>query len=127
MAQAVVAIEARKVDALKLRTVSAAFVAQCKKIDAALDAVVNCLFDVEPIRQQLTALGVGPSHEQFFVLGERPLLMALGDTDFEGRIGRRLAPNERMSFTQLAEAWTRQHQIAVAQMLGEQQQATEAA
>jgi hypothetical protein len=127
-AQSAVAVELQKVDAIRLRSVSAAFVAQCKKIDAALDAVVNCLFDVEPIRQQLTALGVGPSHEQFFVLVERPLLMAIGDTDFEGRIGRRLAPNERISFTALAEAWTRSHQVAVARILGEEQtKTTEAA
>ena len=127
-AQSVVAVATQKLDAIKLRAVSRAFVAQLRKIDAALDAVVNCLFDVEPIRAQLTALGVGPSHEQFFVLGERPILMAIGDTDFEGRIGRRLAPHERMSFTALAEAWARQHDTVIAHILGEEQtKSTEAA
>jgi hypothetical protein len=122
-AQSARAVEVRKLDAIKLRTASRTFFAQCKKIDATLDALVNTLYDVEPIRQQLDALGVGPSLEQFRVLGERPILLALADTDFEGRIGRRLAPNERMTFTQLAEAWTRQHEATIARILGEDQKA----
>jgi hypothetical protein len=32
-----------------------------------------------------------------------------------------------MTFTQLAEAWTRSHEAAVARILGEQQEKTEAA
>ena len=124
-AQAVVAVEVQKVDALKLRTASRAFVAHCKKVDKALDDLVNSLYDIEPIRQQLDTFSVGPSYEQFCVLGERPILLALSDTVFEGRIGRHLAPNERMTFSQLAEAWTRSHATAVARILGEQ--TTEAA
>jgi hypothetical protein len=126
-AQAAVAVERQKADAIKLRHVSRAFVAQLRKVDKALDDAVNGLYDVEPIRQQLDALGVGPSYEQFCVLGERPILMALSDTVFEGRIGRRLAPHECMTFTQLAEAWTRQHDVAVARVLGEESNNTEAA
>lgn len=127
-AQSQVAVELQKLDAVKLRTASKQFVAQLKKIDATLDAFVNCLYDVEPIRQQLDALGVGPSFTQFLALGERPILLALSDTIFEGRdLGRRLAPNERMTFTQLAEAWTRSHEAAVSRILGEQTDTTEAA
>jgi hypothetical protein len=126
-AQVAVVAEVQKVNAFKLRTASRTFFAQCKKIDATLDALVNTLYDVEPIRQQLDALGVGPSLEQFRVLGERPILLALADTDFEGRIGRRLAPNERMTFTQLAEAWSRQHEVTIARILGEDQKPSEAA
>jgi hypothetical protein len=124
-AQAALAVEVQKVDALRLRTASRAFTAHMRKLDKALDDLVNTLYDAEPIRQQLGALGVGPSHEQFVVLGERPMLNALADTVFEGRIGRILAPNERTSFTALAEAWTRSHEAAVASILGEQ--TTEAA
>jgi hypothetical protein len=120
-AQATVAVERQKADAIKLRQVSRAFVAHLRKIDKSLDDMVNGLFDAEPLRQQLNALGVGPTYEQFCVLGERPLLLALADTVFEGRLGRRLAPNERMTFTELAAAWTRQHEVAVARMLGEPQ------
>jgi hypothetical protein len=126
-AQAALVFERQKVDAIKLRQVSRAFVIQMKKVDKALDELVNGLYDVEPIRQQLDALSVGPSYEQFCVLGERPILLALADTVFEGRIGRRLAPNERMSFTQLATAWMRQHEVTAARMLGEPQADTEAA
>jgi uncharacterized protein YukE len=126
-AKAAVAVEMQKLNALKLRAASRAFAAHLKKIDAALDALVNNLYDVEPIRQKLDALGVGPSYEQFVVLGERPMLLALADTVFEGRIGRRLAPSERMTFSQLAEAWTRSHEDAAARILGEQQANTEAA
>jgi hypothetical protein len=125
-AQAAVALEMQKLNASKLCHVSRTFFAQCKKIDQALDDMVNALYDIEPIRQQFDALGVGPSSEQFRVLGERPILLALADTDFEGRIGRHLAPNERMTFTQLAEAWSRQHRATVARILGEEQE-TEAA
>jgi hypothetical protein len=117
-AGAALAVERQKADAIKLRHVSRAFVNQLRKIDKALDDLVNTLYDVEPTRQQLDALGVGPSYEQFCVLGERPILLALSDSVFEGRIGRRLAPNERMTFSQLAEAWTRQHEVTVARMLG---------
>jgi hypothetical protein len=98
-----------------------------RKLDKALDDLVNSLYDIEPLRQQLDKLGVGPSYEQFVVLGERPMLLALADTVFEGRIGRRLAPSERMTFTQLAEAWTRSHEDAVARILGEQTNNEEAA
>jgi hypothetical protein len=89
--------------------------------------LVNNLYDIEPIRQQLDALGVAPTYEQFCVLGERPILLALADIVFEGRIGRRLAPNERMTFTALAEAWSRQHAAEVARNLGEQANDKEAA
>jgi hypothetical protein len=126
-AQATVVIERQRVDAFRLCAASRAFVFQMKKIGKTLDDLVNGLYDVEPIRQQLDALGVGPRYEQFVVLGERPILLALADTVFEGRIGRRLAPNERMTFTQLAEAWTRQHEVAVARVLGEESTKTEAA
>ena len=119
-AKAARAVELQKLDAVKLRTASHAFTVQMKKIDKALDDMVNALYDIEPLRQQLNALGVGPSAEQFVVLGERPILMALMDTIFEGRIGRHLAPNERTSFTQLAQAWTRSHDAEVARILGEQ-------
>jgi hypothetical protein len=54
-------------------------------------------------------------------------LLALMDTVFEGRIGRHLAPNEKMTFTQLAASWTQQHDAAVRRILGEEQQSTEAA
>jgi hypothetical protein len=115
------AVELQKLDALKLRSASHAFTSHMRKLDKALDDLVNVLYDAEPIRQQLNALGVAPSYEQFCVLGERPILLALMDTVFEGRIGRRLAPNERMTFTQLAEAWTRQHEVTIARILGEDQ------
>jgi hypothetical protein len=126
-AQAAVAIERQKADAVKLRQVSRAFVNQLRKVDKALDDLVNGLYDVEPIRQQLDALGVGPTYEQFCVLGERPILLALADTVFEGRLGRRLAPNERTTFSQLATAWIRQHEVTIARMSGEPQADTEAA
>ena len=102
-AKAAVAVEQQKLDALKLRSASRAFAAHMKKLDKALDDLVNTLYDAEPLRQQLNALGAAPSYEQFVVLGERPVLMALADTVFEGRdLGRHLAPNERMTFSQLA-------------------------
>jgi hypothetical protein len=126
-AQSARAVEMQKLDAIKLRSASGAFAAHMKKLDKALDELVNTLYDAEPIRQQLHALGVGPSLEQFRVLGERPILLALADTDFEGRIGRRLAPNERMTFAQLAEAWSRQHEVTIARILGEDQKTSEAA
>lgn len=126
-AKAAVAVEIQKLDALKLRAASRAFAAHMRKLDKALDDLVNSLYDIEPLRQQLDKLGVGPSYEQFVVLGERPMLLALADTVFEGRIGRRLAPSERMTFTQLAEAWTRSHEDAVARILGEQTNNEEAA
>jgi chromosome segregation ATPase len=79
-AKAALAVEMQKVDALKLRAASRAFFAHMRKLDKALDELVNVLYDVEPIRQQLDALGVGPSYDQFRVLGERPMLLALEDT-----------------------------------------------
>jgi hypothetical protein len=126
-AQATVVLERQKADAIRLRQFSRAFVNQLRKIDKSLDDLVNGLYDVEPIRQQLNALGVGPTYEQFCVLGERPILLALADTVFEGRIGNRLSPSERMTFSQLAEAWTRQHEVAIGRILGEPQRDTEAA
>jgi hypothetical protein len=125
-AQAALAVERQRADAIKLRHVSRAFIAQLRKIDKNLDDLVNSLYDAEPIRQQLDGFNVGPSFEQFCVLGERPLLLALSDTVFEGRIGRRLAPNERMTFSQLAESWAQSHRTQVARVLGEPQ-TTEAA
>jgi hypothetical protein len=86
--------------------------------DQALDALVNALYDLEPCRQRLEALGGLPSYAQFIALGERPILAALADTVFEGRIGRILAPNERTTFAKLGASWTRQHDAAAA--LGEQ-------
>jgi hypothetical protein len=109
----------QKLNAIKLRSVSRAFFAQCRKIDAALDGLVNTLYDVEPLRQQLEACGGLPTYAQFVALGERPIHLALMDTIFEGRIGRRLAPGERMTFAALAEAWSRQHEAQIARMLGE--------
>jgi hypothetical protein len=127
-AQSARAVELQKLDAIKLRAVSAAFRAQCQKIDKVLDALVNALFDAEPIRQQLNALDAGPSFQQWTILGERPILLALADTDFEGRIGRVLAPNERMTFAALAESWSHQHEVIIARILGDQQtSSTEAA
>jgi hypothetical protein len=127
-AKASLAIELQKLDAVKLRTASKQFVAQLKKMDATLDAFVNCLYDVEPIRQELDRLGVGPTFTQFLALGERPILLALSDTIFEGRdLSRILAPGERITFTQLAEAWTRGHDAAVSRILGEQTNNEEAA
>jgi uncharacterized protein YukE len=120
-AKAALAVELQKVDTLKLRAASRTFAAHMRKLDKALDELVNVLYDVEPIRQQLDALGVGPSFDQFRILGERPMLLALEDTIFEGRIGRRLAPSERTTFTQLAEAWTKSHEATVQRILGEQQ------
>jgi hypothetical protein len=127
VAKAALAHELRRCDALKLRTASAAFVSHCRKLDKALDELVNVLYDVEPLRQKLDALGVGPSYAQFVALGERPICMAMADTVFEGRIGRVLAPSERTTFSQLAASWTKSHEVAVAQILGEGQQSTEAA
>ena len=126
-AKAALAVEMQKIDALKLRILSRAFTVHMKKLDQILNDLVNGLDNVETIREQLDTLGVGPTHEQFTVLGERPICMALADTVFEGRIGRRLAPHERTSFTALAEAWTRSHEAAVARVLGEQVNTTEAA
>jgi hypothetical protein len=126
-AQAAVAVEAQKVLAVKLKILSRAFVAHMTKLDQTLDQFVIGLEKVEAIREQLDTLKVGPTYEQFTVLGERPILMALADTVFEGRIGRRLAPHERTSFAALAQAWTQSHKVAVASVLGEQQTNTEAA
>jgi hypothetical protein len=120
-ASAALAVELKKLDAIKLRAASLAFSAHMKKLDEALDELVNVLFDVEPLRQKLQALGVGPTHEQFCVLGERPLLNALGDTVFEGRVGRRLAPSERTTFTELAAAWSRSHDAEASRVLGDEQ------
>ena len=127
VAKSALAVELQKVDALKLRDASHAFAAHMKKLDRALDQLVNVLYDPEPIRQRLNAHGVAPSYAQFVALGERPILLALSDTIFEGRVGRVLAPSERMTFTQLAEAWSRQHEDAVARILDEQTNTTEAA
>jgi len=127
VAKAGLALELRRMDALKLRAASAAFSVHCRKLDRALDQLVNVLYDAEPIRQQLNALGVAPSYEQFCVLGERPILLALSDTVFEGRVGRVLAPSERMTFSQLAASWTKSHEVAVASILGERTDAAEAA
>jgi hypothetical protein len=124
-AQSALAVELKKLDAIKLRAASSAFAAHMRKLDTALDDLVNVLYDVEPIRQRLQALGVGPTHEQFCVLGERPLLNAISDTVFEGRIGRRLAPNERTTFAELAQAWSRSHEAEASRGLDEQK--TEAA
>jgi hypothetical protein len=119
-AKAGLALELRRLDALKLRAASLAFSAHCRKLDKALDELVNVLYDVEPLRQKLDALGVAPTYEQFVVVGERPILLALSDTVFEGRVGRVLAPSERMTFSQLAASWTKSHDVAVASILGEQ-------
>jgi hypothetical protein len=120
-AQAAVAVEVQRVNAVKLKILSAAFVSHLKGLDTVLDDLVNSLDAVEQIRSQLQALGVGPREEQFIVMGERPLLAAIADTVFEGRdLGRRLTPNERTSFAALAEAWTRSHHVAIARILGEQ-------
>jgi hypothetical protein len=54
----------QKRDAIKLCSASRAFSAHMKKLDKALDELVNTLYDAEPIRQQLDALGVGPSLER---------------------------------------------------------------
>ena len=120
-ASAALAVELGKLDAIKLRAASLVFANHMRKLDKTLDELVNALYDVEPIRQRLQALGVGPTHEQFCVLGERPLLNAISDTVFEGRIGRRLAPNERTTFTELAQAWSRQHQAEASRVLGDEQ------
>jgi hypothetical protein len=127
VAQSAVANQNQKINALKLRILSCAFIVHMQKLDQVLGDLVHLLDNVEAIREQLDTLGVGPSYEQFTVLGERPILNALANTMFEGRIGHRLAPHERMTFTQLAEAWTRSHQTAVAHILGEEKQNTEAA
>jgi uncharacterized protein YukE len=126
-AKSALAVELQKVDAHKLRAASHAFTAHMKKLDRALDQLVNTLYDAEPIRQRLNALGVAPSYAQFVALGERPILLALSDTIFEGRVGRVLAPSERITFTQLAEAWTRQHDATVERILDEQTTNTEEA
>jgi hypothetical protein len=124
VARSAVAVEHQKADALKLKILSRAFVVHMRKLDQVLGDLVRGLDVVETIREQLDTLNVGPSHEQFTVLGERPILQALADTPFEGRVGRHLAPHERTSFTQLAEAWTKSHEVAVARILGEEQTKT---
>jgi hypothetical protein len=126
-AQSDVVAEQQKLNALKLRTLSRAFTANAKRIDKALDDLVNGLYDIEPIRQQIEQLGGAPNFQQFVILGERPILLALADTVFEGKIGRHLAPHEKMTFSQLAASWTQQHARAIAHILGEQQSEPEAA
>src|SRR5262249_20195166 len=112
-AQNAVAAEQSKVNAVKLKILSTAFVAHMQKLDKILDDLVNGLDNVETIREQLQTLGVGPHAQQFAALAERPILAAFAETVFEGRdLGRRLAPHERMSFSHLAAEWTRSHTVA---------------
>jgi hypothetical protein len=63
--------------------------------------------------------------DKLVVLAERPVNAVLSQSNFENRIGRHLQPHERMSFSELAAAWTKQHEVEKARILGEDQ--TEAA
>jgi hypothetical protein len=117
-AKAAVVREAQKVRAEKLRVLSRVFTTHMRKLDQHLNAFADELDNVEDIREQLGALGVGPTFEQLVVLGERPVNVVLSQSIFENRIGRHLPPHERMSFGQLAQAWTKPHEIEIARILG---------
>jgi hypothetical protein len=127
-AQAAIVRETQNVRAERLRILSKVFVTHMRKLDQHLNAFADALDNIEGIRGQLQALGVGPSFEQLVVLGERPLHTILSQSIFENRLGlRHLPPHERTSFGQLAQAWTKQHEIEIARILGEQTKTTEAA
>ena len=104
-AKSALAIELQRLDAVKLRSASHAFTVHMKKIDKALDDMVNALFDVEPIRQHLDALGVGPPMT-LSCWASVPFCWRAAR--FRGQVWSRSAPaNERTTFTQLAQAWAR--------------------
>jgi hypothetical protein len=126
-AKAAVTTAEQKVRAEKLRVVSRVFTTHMRKLDKHLGDFADELDNVEDIREQLGALGVGPSFEQLVVLGERPLHTVLSQSIFENRVGRHLQPHERTTFAQLAVAWTRQHEVEIARILGDQQTNDEAA
>jgi hypothetical protein len=93
-AQAVLVRETQKVRAERLRVVSRVFTASMRRLDKHFNDFADELNNAEAIREQLQALGVGPTFEQFVVLGERPINTVFSQSIFENRIGRHLQPHD---------------------------------